>query len=103
MRRLPGFWRLTEDAAGYRPDAVKRAIMALIPQAGAETEGQLRPIGLLSYIYRVWIAVRKQDLRQWSLALHGGAYDLLRIAASIEGAQWQGKSALVAFLDCSKC
>eukprot|EP00972_Heterocapsa_arctica_P078120 11522083-Heterocapsa_arctica.AAC.1 len=36
-------------------------IVALIPKYGAENEGQLRPISILSYIYRVWMAVRKRS------------------------------------------
>eukprot|EP00972_Heterocapsa_arctica_P015125 2226436-Heterocapsa_arctica.AAC.1 len=34
-------------------------IMALIPEEGAENEGQLRPMAILPYVYRVWMAVRK--------------------------------------------
>eukprot|EP00972_Heterocapsa_arctica_P093439 13782525-Heterocapsa_arctica.AAC.1 len=35
-------------------------IIALIPKDGADNEGQLRPIAILPYIYRVWMAVRKR-------------------------------------------
>eukprot|EP00972_Heterocapsa_arctica_P025561 3762618-Heterocapsa_arctica.AAC.1 len=34
-------------------------IIALIAKEGAEHEGQLRPIAILPYVYRVWMAVRK--------------------------------------------
>eukprot|EP00972_Heterocapsa_arctica_P069581 10281138-Heterocapsa_arctica.AAC.1 len=34
-------------------------IIALIPKEGAESEGQLRLIAILPYIYRVWMAIRK--------------------------------------------
>lgn len=37
--------------------------VATIPGSKAETEAQLRPIGLLPYIYRVWMAIRKQQSR----------------------------------------
>eukprot|EP00972_Heterocapsa_arctica_P039136 5764200-Heterocapsa_arctica.AAC.1 len=33
--------------------------IALIAKEGAEHEGQLRPIAILPYVYRVWMAVRK--------------------------------------------
>eukprot|EP00972_Heterocapsa_arctica_P080078 11801132-Heterocapsa_arctica.AAC.1 len=33
-------------------------IIALIPKDGAENEGQLRPIAILPYIYRVWMAIQ---------------------------------------------
>ena len=49
-------------------------MIALIPKPGAETEAQLRPTGILSYIYRVWMAVRKTHTRQWSLNIHGGKH-----------------------------
>eukprot|EP00972_Heterocapsa_arctica_P024084 3548722-Heterocapsa_arctica.AAC.1 len=34
-------------------------ILALIAKEGAENEGQLRPIAILPYVYRVWMAIRK--------------------------------------------
>ena len=44
-------------------------IIALIPKEGAESEGQLRPIAILPYIYRVWMAIRKSKIKQWALRL----------------------------------
>eukprot|EP00972_Heterocapsa_arctica_P020261 2989334-Heterocapsa_arctica.AAC.1 len=35
-------------------------IIALIPKEGADNEGQRRPIYILPYIYRVWMAVRRK-------------------------------------------
>ena len=43
-----------------------------IPKDGAESEGQLRPIDILPYVYRVWVAVRKRRVKEWVLNLHGG-------------------------------
>lgn len=62
---------------------------------GSMRETQVRPIVLLPYMHRVWMAVRKQDLRQWSLPLHCGAHDsaatmAIRTAAAVEVAQQQG-------------
>eukprot|EP00972_Heterocapsa_arctica_P027661 4068466-Heterocapsa_arctica.AAC.1 len=34
-------------------------IIALFAKEGAGNEGQLRPIAILSYVYRVWMAIRK--------------------------------------------
>lgn len=95
LRRLPRSWidRLTgipQPLGGRGPLAwAKRAIIALIPKAGADTEAKLRPIGLLPDIYKVWMSVRKQDLQQWSLALHRDAHEgaatiYVRNAAEIE-------------------
>eukprot|EP00972_Heterocapsa_arctica_P094069 13874836-Heterocapsa_arctica.AAC.1 len=40
------------------PDGL-HPIIALIAKEGAENKGQLRPISILPYVYRVWMAVRK--------------------------------------------
>eukprot|EP00972_Heterocapsa_arctica_P088041 12982762-Heterocapsa_arctica.AAC.1 len=34
-------------------------IIALVANEGADNEGQLRPIAILPYVYRVWMAIRK--------------------------------------------
>ena len=60
------------EARGHWPPAIRRAVIALIAKQGANTEAQLRPIGILSYIYRIWMAIRKQDTKQWSLRFQGG-------------------------------
>eukprot|EP00972_Heterocapsa_arctica_P015221 2241734-Heterocapsa_arctica.AAC.1 len=36
------------------PDGLN-PIIALIPKEGVESEGQLRPIAILPYIYKVWM------------------------------------------------
>eukprot|EP00972_Heterocapsa_arctica_P026250 3863741-Heterocapsa_arctica.AAC.1 len=40
------------------PDGLN-PIIALIPKEGADSEGQLRPIDILPYICKVWMAIRK--------------------------------------------
>eukprot|EP00972_Heterocapsa_arctica_P043686 6449403-Heterocapsa_arctica.AAC.1 len=47
-------------------------IIALIPKEGAPNEGQLRPIAILPYIYRVWMAIRTSKVKQWALKLNDG-------------------------------
>eukprot|EP00972_Heterocapsa_arctica_P107123 15783462-Heterocapsa_arctica.AAC.1 len=49
-------------------------IIALIAKEGAEHEGQLRPIAILPYVYRVWMAVRKSKVRQWAVKLNDGRF-----------------------------
>eukprot|EP00972_Heterocapsa_arctica_P094453 13930064-Heterocapsa_arctica.AAC.1 len=44
-------------------------IIALIPKDRAENEGQLRPITILPYIYRIWMAVRKRRVKHWAMQL----------------------------------
>eukprot|EP00972_Heterocapsa_arctica_P036618 5390575-Heterocapsa_arctica.AAC.1 len=47
-------------------------IIAIIPKDGAGNEGQLRPIAILRYIYRVWMAVRKRRVKHWAMQLNNG-------------------------------
>eukprot|EP00972_Heterocapsa_arctica_P009962 1464331-Heterocapsa_arctica.AAC.1 len=49
-------------------------ISALIPQERAENEGQLRPIAILSYIYKVRMAVRKSKVKQRAMKLNDGRF-----------------------------
>eukprot|EP00972_Heterocapsa_arctica_P056843 8389498-Heterocapsa_arctica.AAC.1 len=42
-------------------------IIALIPKDGAEHKGQLTPIAIVHYIYRVWMAVVKSKVKQWAM------------------------------------
>ena len=62
------------ESAGRWPEALRHNIIALVPKPGATHEKQLRPIGLLSYVYRVWMVIRKQHLATWSRTLHGGRH-----------------------------
>jgi hypothetical protein len=83
-------------------------IVALIPKDGAESEGQLRPIAILPYVYRVWVAVRKKRVKEWVLNLHGGEIrapeDLVwEVAARAETAKANGRCHAAAYFDCSKC
>ena len=105
--RLATFYNQWE-ARGHWPPAIRRAVIALIAKQGATSEAQLRPIGILSYIYRIWMAIRKQDTRQWSLQIHGGSHQgaaamACHTRAQVELAAWKGESVLMALLDCSKC
>lgn len=67
----------------------------------------MRPIGLLPDVSSVWMAIRKRQQKAWSLEKldrkHGAAAPLAaRTPAGMEVAKFQGKHALLAFLDCSK-
>ena len=50
---------------GYWPEETKESTIALINKPAAEHEGQLRPIDLLTYIYRIWMALRRQTQKTW--------------------------------------
>lgn len=57
LGRMIGHW----EAAGRWPDALRNVVFSMIPKPNAETEAGLRPIGLLSYVYRVCMVIRKKD------------------------------------------
>ena len=61
------------EAAGRWPEELCQILVFLMPKPGAMTEAQLRPIGLLPYVYRAWLASRKADATGWSKKLHGGS------------------------------
>ena len=56
---------------GFWPDGIKKGTIALINKPGAEHEGQLRHIGLLTYVHRIWMALRRQTQKPWIQKLHG--------------------------------
>ena len=102
--QLARFYNKWEEQGAW-PPSIRSAVVALIEKPGAKSEAQLRPIGILSYIYRIWMAIRKDQARGWSLRLHGGAHVgaaamACRSRALSELAHWGGKHVLSAFLDC---
>eukprot|EP00972_Heterocapsa_arctica_P018715 2768944-Heterocapsa_arctica.AAC.1 len=87
---------------------VLNPIIALIPKEGAESEGQLRPIAILPYIYRVWMAIRKCKIKQWALRLNDGRFSspetlVWEVAARSELSRLKGTCFVAAYIDCSKC
>ena len=84
------------------------SIIALVPKPGATTEAQLRPIGIMPYTSSVWVAVRRQVTKDWSLRIHNGRHlgasaMAYNIQYRVEMAHWRGQAAILAFLDRSKC
>ena len=47
------------EREGRWPELLRNALVAMIPKDGALWEAELRPIGLLPYIYRIWMCLRK--------------------------------------------
>ena len=71
-------------------------------------EGKLRPIAILPYVYRIWMAVRKADTREWTRNMHDGAFESAEshawnLAVKAELVRHEGKVFMAAFLDCVKC
>ena len=107
---LQGLCRLIAgwEAQGAWPDALSQVFVTLILKPGAQSEGQLRPIGIPPYVYGAWMVVRKAEFSGWSRALHGGrhvwAADLAaQVRREEEYAAWRGCHSFTTYLDCSKC
>ena len=96
------------EELGKWPTLMGRPIIALIPKPGAEHEGEMRPIALLPYVYRLWMCVRKRDVEHWALGLHAGKFRSAEalaweLAAKGEAARLEERHFVAAFLDCSRC
>ncbi len=59
------------EAEGRWLEQLRVTQVSLIDKEGATREGKLRPIGILPYFYRVWMAIRAKDVRGWCQALYG--------------------------------
>jgi len=91
-----------------RPRTFPGPIIALLDKPSALDEGELRPIAILQYIYRIWMAVRKADTKEWTRNMHDGAFESAEshawnLAAKAELARHEGLVFMAAFLDCVKC
>ena len=96
------------EKEGRWPEQLRVTQVSLIPKEGACHEGKLRPIGILPYFYRVWMAVRGRDAQPWCRVLYGSrhksATELVwtrNVAEDLVRAK--GWFMLTAFLACSKC
>ena len=70
LQALPDLWLLSLaefmerwEAQGSWPDSIRHSIIALVPKEGAQHEKGLRPIGILSYVYRLWMALRRATVK----------------------------------------
>lgn len=49
------------EQAALWPEALRHANFSMRPKANVEIEARLRSIGLLPYVYRAWMAIRKHQ------------------------------------------
>ncbi len=93
------------ERQGPWPEDPRQVLVALNPKDKAVHEGQLRPIGLLPMIYRIWMACRRRDATAWRRNVQGGetlgATEKTWVTrVTDELAEAAGDQAI---LDCSKC
>ena len=113
LKRMAVFLNAVE-AAGQWPVGLERAIVSLIPKEEEVSSAEFRPISVMSVIYRLWAAVRLQDVMAWQEAwihhsqhgarkLHGTADVFWPLALRVEHALLTGKPLYGLSLDYQKC
>eukprot|EP00660_Eupelagonema_oceanica_P019619 gene19618-biopygen24621 len=53
------------ERTGRWPPALQRALITLIPKGRGGEPTQMRPISVMSAVYRLWAAARLRDVIQW--------------------------------------
>ena len=82
--QLARFYNRWEER-GARPPSIRSAVVALIEKPGAKSEAQLRPIGILSYIYRIWMAKEGSSKRLVPPPPRRGTRGSRRHGVSVQG------------------
>lgn len=91
---------------GNWPEFIRQCITSLMPKPKAATESQLRPIGILPYIYRIWMTHRRSQQTEWVKQIYGtnlSATDSAFLTAlGHEQGKHDGKTFAMILLYCSK-
>ena len=110
---LATFLNLVEEV-GRWPSALTEGYITLIPKGEGMEPTSMRPLSVLSAIYRLWAGVRLRDVIVWQEAwIHPNAYGFRRgkgtgdayslLAAIVELARLRGEDLDVVGLDYVKC
>eukprot|EP00662_Eupelagonemidae_sp_cell21_P057404 gene57404-biopygen32076 len=102
------------ERQGAWPAALERALVTLIPKGEGGEADRMRPISVMSAVYRVWAATRMRDVRvwqeQWAAAgqhgyrpLHGTEDVYWALQLRLENALLRGEPLYGLSLDWSKC
>ena len=83
-------WLHRCEETGEWQEGFACSLVTLIAKPGAQHEGQLRPIGLLPYVYRVWMKMRKPCVKAWIKNLYGTKVQGPLEAAWLLSAQEEG-------------
>ena len=102
------------ERKGVWPESLQRALVSFIPKGEGSSPAELRPISVMSVVYRLWAATRLEDAMKWqearmSAAQHGaraghGTGDVFwALALRIEHAVLEGLPLYGFNLDYAKC
>ena len=64
LDRLAAFFNLVEDT-GVWPKPLQRALVSLIPKGEGANPIDMRPISVMSAVYRLWACARLVDVKLW--------------------------------------
>eukprot|EP00973_Karenia_brevis_P056941 7920621-Karenia_brevis.AAC.1 len=64
LDRLAEVFNMIEER-GVWPVSLERAVVSLIPKTDSTEPGDLRPISVMSVIYRLWACARLQEVMAW--------------------------------------
>ena len=101
------------ELTGHWPEQVTVCLITMLPKGAGLRPGKLRPITVMSIVYRAWAVIRVRELIPWQDQwLHHGATGFRRImgcddvywdtAAQVESALLSGEPLCGASMDFSK-
>ena len=64
LERLAAFYNLVEDT-GVWPKSLQQALVTLIPKGDGANPIDMRPISVMSAVYRLWACARLVDVKRW--------------------------------------
>ena len=113
LTRLVAFYNAVEEW-GRWPASLERAAVTLIPKDGSDQPGDLRPISVMSVVYRLWALARLRSVmlwkeqwiseaQHWAKAKHGTEDVFWALALEIEHAILSGEPLYGVCLDYKKC
>ena len=70
-QQLIDYYHHAEQVGSWGPQ-MQHVLIALIPKPGATHEGQLRPIGILPMLYRIYMKIRRHTYKDWVRQIHNG-------------------------------
>lgn len=87
LDQLAEFYNVVERTATW-PHSLERAVVSLIPKGQGSRPLDLRPISVMSVIYRVWAVRRLQDLKGWQELWATSGQHAFRADHSTEDVFW---------------
>eukprot|EP00660_Eupelagonema_oceanica_P019763 gene19763-biopygen20777 len=88
LGRLAELYNVVERTGAW-PAALERALVSLIPKGEGGAPLQMRPISVLSAVYRLWAATRLRDMRRWQERWAAKGQRGYRPGQGVEDVYWE--------------